>query len=530
MHIGLVTASYLPIVNGVTRMVALYKKHFEAAGHQVTVFTLGDAEEDGNDPNIVRSPGLALSKSGYYFALRYSQKAQELLSRVDIIHCHHLIMGLEFAQRYGRSPIVYTNHTRYDLYAQSYMRFPDPIARGFLRLLWPRMTGYCDVVVAPSASAKRLLRTFGVTQTIEVIENGIELEHYRNPNSPLRKQQIGVPQSSNLLVYIGRLAGEKNLETLLYEFSLAFSEAPSLRLLFVGAGPAERKLRQLARKLRIAEQTVFVGAVPHHEIPRYLAAADIFVTASQSEVLPLTIIEAMAAGLPVLAIESPGVNDLIQTGQTGILTGNKNGDLAHGILLLTNNSDERRRLAYNAYQASRYYHIDRTVRLTIQLYKRLLNGTGRIPAYEGRDAEMIHCERPDSKSYDRCAFWGLPVTTDRKKLGEWGESVAALHLQAKGYEIVDRNWRTRLGEIDIVARERDGYIFVEVKTRRGRGMGSPEEGLTRKKSSKLIELGLAYMAEIESDADWRIDLVAVEIDMTGKLIRCEHVPNVVLGW
>ena len=122
------------------------------------------------------------------------------------------------------------------------------------------------------------------------------------------------------------------------------------------------------------------------------------------------------------------------------------------------------------------------------------------------------------------------MTTSRKKLGEWGESVAAVHLQAKGYEIVKRNWRTSQGEIDIVARKGGGYIFVEVKTRRGRGMGSPEEGLTRKKSSKLVDLALIYMADRELDEDWRIDLVAVELDKSGKLIRCEHIPNAVLGW
>jgi len=122
------------------------------------------------------------------------------------------------------------------------------------------------------------------------------------------------------------------------------------------------------------------------------------------------------------------------------------------------------------------------------------------------------------------------VTASRKKLGAWGESVAAIRLQAKGYEIIERNWRTRRGEIDIVARLEGDYIFVEVKTRRGRAMGSPEEGLTRKKSSKLVDLALKYMADIESDADWRIDLVAVELDRSGKLIRCEHIPNAVLGW
>jgi len=404
MHIGLVTASYMPVINGVTRMVALYKKHLEAAGHQATIFTFGEVEKWENDPTIVRSPGRQISNSGYYFALRYSPEAQELLSQVDIIHCHHLIMGLEYAQRYGRSPIVYTNHTRYDLYARSYMRLPVPIARGFLRLLWPRMTGYCDVVVAPSVGLKKLLRSFGVRRPIEVITNGIEVERFRHPLNPLTKEKIGVPQTSTLVVYIGRLAGEKNLEKLLYEFSLAVREVPSLHLLLVGSGPAQGRLFHLATKLNIANRVVFSGAVPHHEIPRYLAAADIFVTASQSEVLPLTIIEAMAAGLPVVAIKSPGIDDLIDHGKTGILTGLQNGDLARGILYLAGDKPERARMGHNGYQNSRHYHICHTVEHTIQLYKRLLGGNSREHSNESRDENEIFRQCPGSKSLQRRTY------------------------------------------------------------------------------------------------------------------------------
>ena len=230
MHIGLITAAYKPVINGVTRMVALYKKHLEIAGHRVTVFTLGQEDTEGADPSIVRSPGFNLSNTGYYFALRYSPEAQQLLSKVDIMHCHHLFMGLEYAHRYGRSPIVYTNHTRLDLYARSYMRLPDRIASGSLRLLWPRMTGYCDVVVAPSASLKRILRAYGVAQPIEIIENGIEVERFRNPIDPLTKQEIGMAQNRIMAIYVGRLAAEKNIEKLLYEFSLAVREhCPPLR-------------------------------------------------------------------------------------------------------------------------------------------------------------------------------------------------------------------------------------------------------------------------------------------------------------
>lgn len=118
----------------------------------------------------------------------------------------------------------------------------------------------------------------------------------------------------------------------------------------------------------------------------------------------------------------------------------------------------------------------------------------------------------------------------RKQLGAWGELVAAHHLEAQGYQIVARNWCCRQGEIDLVACAGTIWVFVEVKTRRGRDMGTPEEGLTPAKSKKLIQIAQIYLAEHDLDVDWRIDLVAVELDKSGKLLRCEHIPNAVLGW
>jgi putative endonuclease len=119
----------------------------------------------------------------------------------------------------------------------------------------------------------------------------------------------------------------------------------------------------------------------------------------------------------------------------------------------------------------------------------------------------------------------------RRLLGQWGENVAALHLEAKGLVIVARNWRRRGGEIDIVARDGETVAFVEVKTRRGRAFGAPEEALTPHKAQKLMELGQQYIADEDlDDVNWRIDLVAVELDERGRLLRCEHIPNAVLGW
>lgn len=120
---------------------------------------------------------------------------------------------------------------------------------------------------------------------------------------------------------------------------------------------------------------------------------------------------------------------------------------------------------------------------------------------------------------------------DRVQLGRWGETVAATFLESNGYRILSRNWRTRHGEIDLVTQVGETIAFIEVKTRRGSGFGLPEEALTTNKASRLMSLAQEYVAQNDlDDVDWRIDLVAVELDQNGKLLRCEHIPNAVLGW
>jgi putative endonuclease len=124
-----------------------------------------------------------------------------------------------------------------------------------------------------------------------------------------------------------------------------------------------------------------------------------------------------------------------------------------------------------------------------------------------------------------------PTAGGRQRLGRWGENVATIHLEATGYVILTRNWRGVGGEIDLVARDGETVVFVEVKTRRGRDFGAPEEALTPRKAEKLVSLGQQYMVDHElEDVNWRIDLISVELDRDGRLLRCDHTPCAVLGW
>lgn len=370
MRIGMVTACYRPVVNGVTRMVSLYKEHLEAAGHEVTIFTLG--EPDPNDePGVIRSPGLMLGDNGYYISARYSSKAQALLQEMDIIHCHHLFMSVEMAHRYGRSPIVYTNHTRYDLYTGSVISLPQPAADAIMRQIWPEFTDFADVVVAPAASVRDVMLEFGVRRPIEVIENGIDLEPFHTPANPRSKSDFNMPETAVLVAYVGRLSPEKDIDVLLDQFAIAKDIVPQLHLMIMGHGASQPELEAQAKQLGIAESVLFTGAVPYENVSNYLAAADLFATASVTEVHPLTIIEAMASGLPVAAIASPGIGEIVENGVSGLLTNKPTGGLAAALVGLASNGTRRQQMAQAARMASERFDIHNTVQRTLALYNRL---------------------------------------------------------------------------------------------------------------------------------------------------------------
>jgi putative endonuclease len=123
----------------------------------------------------------------------------------------------------------------------------------------------------------------------------------------------------------------------------------------------------------------------------------------------------------------------------------------------------------------------------------------------------------------------LTTCNGRKGLGRRGEDLAARYLSSKGYEILARNWRCEVGELDLVTSDRGCLAFVEVRTRRGKAMGSPEESITAAKQARLAMLAEAYVQAHDWAGDWRIDVVAVEMDGRGRLLRVDHYENAVTG-
>ena len=376
MRIGMMADTYKPYVSGITNYIDLNKRHMERAGHDVFVFAFGDLDYHDGETRVIRSPGLPLQDTGFYLSFRYSREAKRLLQTMDVIHVHHPFLSGRLALRYARPlqiPVIFTNHTRYDLYAQAYLpMMPEEISEGLLKAYMPSFCDAVDLVISPSAGMEKILRQLGVESRIEVVPNGVELGRYLSAQ-PLSRTDFGFAAEDILFIYVGRLGPEKNLDFLLRAFNGVAQAFEHVRLLILGDGPAREEIEALASELGLSACVRFEGMVPYDKLPGYLAMCDAFVTASVTEVHPLSVIEAMASGLPVLGIQSPGVGDTIADGVTGFLTNEDAVAFAVKMTRLVTEHEMRKRMGVTAREESTNYAIERTMRIMLRYYERLVN-------------------------------------------------------------------------------------------------------------------------------------------------------------
>ncbi|MGE5776011.1 MAG: glycosyltransferase [Chloroflexota bacterium] len=380
MRIGMMTDAYKPYVSGVTNYISLNKRALEDAGHEVYVFTFGDPDYQDDESHVIRSPALPLADTGFYLSLRHKTRHKKLLQTMDVIHVHHPFLSGRLALNYCRRakiPIVFTNHTRYDLYAQARFPFmPKEVSQGMLQAYLPDFCEAVDLVVSPSAGMAKVLHELGVKSHIEVIPNGVDLRQFHQAK-PFPRSQFGYTDQDILLVYAGRVAPEKNTGFLLQSFAGVAQLIPNVHLLIVGGGKKqyEEEIQRLVAELGIADRVRMTGMIAYEEIPCYLAMCDAFVTASVTEVHPLSVIEGMATGLPVLGIDSPGVGDSVSDRETGLLATNDIAAFTAKLTYLCLNSSHRKAMGAAAREASKQYDIELTTKTILGHYTRLIQST-----------------------------------------------------------------------------------------------------------------------------------------------------------
>lgn len=381
MHIAFFTNFYHPVVNGVVRSVASFREVLMKHGHNVFVFAQSDGNYQDTEAFIFRYPSLPLPLPGdISAAIPVSPFVEQLLPalKLDVIHTHHPILLGQTAARKAAElglPLVFTFHTQYWEYTH-YIPFPQEAIQEFLKNAvhrWLReYIQKCQHIIIPSESIKEILvRDYGLEERYTVIPTGTDLAPYQCAGWQALRKEKGW-QDETVLISVGRLAPEKNWDTLLRAFAKVASQKPNLRLVLIGDGPAKATLESLASELGIAEHVTFTGALPFDKVPCHLKAADIFAFASVTETQGLVTIEAMAAGLPIVAVDGSGTRDIVEHEKQGFLVENDADALAKGIQNLLADPQRMKRFSNNALKKAKTFDINELGKQMVSVYQQAI--------------------------------------------------------------------------------------------------------------------------------------------------------------
>ena len=377
VRIGIVTATYLPSRNGVATSTALFAQGLRDRGHEVRVFAprhpqaTGDAEPGVYRLNASFAGAQALGAPADYPVMLAPGPlllARLPLRGVDVWHTMHPFLAGQLALRWGRlshAPVVYTAHTQYDEYIH-YAPLPSKVSRAMIHPHVSALARRMDAVLAPGRAMVDMLRRYGYGGEIELLPNPVKLASFLGVSGDAFRTEFGISQDVPLVVYLGRLAPEKNLDTMLAAFAQARTRRPELRMLVVGDGPGREDAEAGA-----PEGVTFTGAVPYVRVPEALAAADAFLTASASEVLPMSMIEALAAGAPLVAARSPAALDLIAEGHNGTVREPTPEALATGLLQVLTPATLPR-MQHEARESARQYDLAVRAQALEEVYERVI--------------------------------------------------------------------------------------------------------------------------------------------------------------
>lgn len=356
MRILHVSDVYFPRVNGVSTSIQTFRRELAALGHvsRLVCPAYPGTEDADPDPGVLRIPARYIPLDPEDRAMRWSRLARldALLAdeAFDLVHiqtpffAHYA--GLRFARARG-VPAVATYHTLFEEYLYHYV----PLApKGWMRRLARRFSrGQCnalDAVVVPSGPMRDALAAYGVTARMAVIPTGIPLERFAGGDGAAFRRAHGIAADRPMLLFVGRVAFEKNIEMLLHVTREVRAAVPEVLLVICGEGPARASLARLAARLGLAESVRFVGYLDRAtELLDCYRAADLFVFASRTETQGLVLLEAMACGTPVVALAEMGTRDVLREGDGARIAPADARGFAAVVSRLLRDPDERRTLA-----------------------------------------------------------------------------------------------------------------------------------------------------------------------------------------
>ncbi len=380
MKILMVTNTFTPHVGGVARSIEAFIGEYRKLGHEVMVIAPEFKGRPLEEQGVIRIPSIP-NFNGSDFSVRLPIPI-DLHSRIDpfrpdIVHSHHpFILGntaLRLAHHY-KVPIVFTNHTRYEDYTH-YVGMDSPLIKRFVIELSTGYANLCDQVFVPSESIEDLLRQRGVHTPMEVIPTGIYEKLFEAGDGKRFRRNFHIPSDAFVVGHVGRLAKEKNLP-FLAEAVLDFVTCQkNAWFLVVGHGPLEKEIREVFQKAGKEKYLCFAGILEGGALADAYHAMDVFGFSSKTETQGVVLNEAMAAGVPVVALDAPGVRDVVENGRNGRLVQEETAAAFASALrwVLERDKKKYQGLQTESRQMAQRFSIHETARRALEIYQRLID-------------------------------------------------------------------------------------------------------------------------------------------------------------
>lgn len=379
MNILMMTNTYLPHVGGVARSVESFTQAFRQRGHRVLIVapTFENQEEDEQD--VIRIPALQnFNGSDFSVVLPIPGILNSAIKgfEPDIVHVHHPFLIGSTAIRIAsvfKLPLVFTHHTMYEQYTH-YVPGNSEALQRFVIKLSTSYANLCDHIFAPSESIASVLRERKVDKPITVIPTGVDIAQYKQGSGQGFRKILQVSNRKFLVGHLGRLAPEKNLNFLAEAIKILMLQEPLVHFLLVGKGPLEASLQSFFADAGLSHRVHHIGILEQPILASAYKAMDVFAFASHSETQGMVLTEAMACGVPVVALDAPGVREVVEDYENGRLLGKvKATTFAEALLWIAHKSAaERNSLSYAALQTAENFSIDHSADQALNIYKSLL--------------------------------------------------------------------------------------------------------------------------------------------------------------
>ncbi|MFH0802886.1 MAG: glycosyltransferase [bacterium] len=387
MNIAVFTDAFYPQVNGVVTSLMNTSRELSRRGHRVVLFAPKPDRkkaitEDFGDIRVVLAPGI---KAPYYPDIRLTWPFNGFVwkalreMKVDLLHFHvPFTLGAEciLDGKLLKKPVVGTFHTFFG--EEEYLKIAGKGNSKFLKgLVWRYCLLFynrCRAVVSPSRYTGEELVRQGLRMNPEIIPNGVLFDETALQEADVLSSVRGkYGLTENTVLFVGRVSREKSIDVLLRAACIAGESLPDFRLLIVGDGPAMEESKALAAELNLGEKAIFAGMIPHRELLKsgIFQASKLFVTASKSENQPMTILEAMLFGLPVVGVNQRGIPEMVD-GNGIVAEADDPAAIAGACLSLLRYQDLRKRTGERSAILARSYDIRATTDQMEQLYERLL--------------------------------------------------------------------------------------------------------------------------------------------------------------